>query len=188
MLGYLFIMAGSPVSWVSQHQKTVATLIMNIEYVTGIEVAKEAVWLWGFINDLHIPRVYIEKIPLYINNNSTLKLMQNPENHSRSKHIDVKHYFIHKKVEEGVVDTQYVDTKDNLADILTKLLPQDTHQGLMECLNMGLGRAMMADDGNTLGSFCDLLSKYCYEDSSGTPDLPLKSVLVRDPTEDHACY
>jgi len=114
----------------------VATSTMDAEYIAGAEAAKEAVWIQNFINDLRIPGIHIDSIPLYIDNNSALKLSRNPEFHSRSKHIDVKHHFIREKVEEGAINTQRVDTKDNLADIFTKTLPRPTHEDLVNRLNL----------------------------------------------------
>ncbi|OAQ61354.1 retrovirus-related pol polyprotein [Purpureocillium lilacinum] len=127
--GWVFTLAGGPVSWSSQRQKTVATSTMDAEYIAGAEAAKEAVWIRNFINDLRIPGVHIDTVPLYIDSNSALKLTRNPEFHSRSKHIDVKHHFIREKVDEGIINTQRVDTKDNLADAFTKALPKTTHEG-----------------------------------------------------------
>ena len=94
---------------------------MDAEYIARAEAAKEVVWIRNFINILRILGVYIDTVPLYIDNNSALKLTRNPEFHSRSKHIDVKHHFIREKV-EGVINTRRVDTTDNLADVFTKAL------------------------------------------------------------------
>jgi hypothetical protein len=109
---------------------------MDAEYIAGAEATKEAVWIRNFINDLRIPGIHIDAVPLYIDNNSALKLTRNPEFHSRSKHIDVKHYFIREKVDEGVINTQLVDTKDNLVDVFTKALPRSTHEDLANRLNL----------------------------------------------------
>jgi len=134
--GWVFTLAGGPVSWSSQRQKTVATSTMDAEYIAGSEATKEAVWIRNFINDLRIPGVHIDTVPLYIDNNSALKLTRNPEFHNRSKHIDVKHHFIREKVDEGVINTQRIDTKDNLADVFTKALPRPTHEGLVNRLSL----------------------------------------------------
>ncbi|OQE10054.1 hypothetical protein PENFLA_c097G07305 [Penicillium flavigenum] len=112
---------------------------MDAEYVACAEAAKEAMWIRNFINDLRIPGVQIDTVPLYIDNNSALKLTRNPEFHSRSKHIYVKHHFVREKVEEGLIDTQRVNTKDNLADVFTKALPRSTHEDLVERLNLHSG-------------------------------------------------
>ena len=102
----------------------------------GKEAAKEAVWIRGFINDLRIPGIFVKSVPLYVDYNSALKLTRNPEYHSKSKHIDVKHHFIRQKVEEGAINTERVGTKDNLADVLTKALPRDTHEDLVGRMGM----------------------------------------------------
>jgi hypothetical protein len=68
--GWVFTLAGGPVSWSSQRQKTVATSTMDAEYIACAEAAKEAMWIRNFINDLRIPGIYIETVPLYIDNNS----------------------------------------------------------------------------------------------------------------------
>ena len=133
--GWVFTLAGGPVSWSSQRQKTVATSTMDAEYIAGAEAAKEAVWIRNFINDLRIPGVHIDTVPLYIDNNSALKLTRNPEFHSRSKHIDVKHHFIREKVGDGIINTLRVETSDNLADIFTKGLPKPMHTNFVDRLN-----------------------------------------------------
>jgi hypothetical protein len=118
----------------------VAILTIDIEYITGVEAAKEAVWICNFINNLHIPGVYINTVPLYINNNSALKLTRNPEFYSRSKYINVKHHFIREKVEEGVINTQRINTADNLANIFTKALARPIYKDLVHRLNLLSGR------------------------------------------------
>jgi len=45
---------------------------------------------------------------------------RNPVNKSRSKHIDVKYYFICDAVSEGKINIVYCTTEDVVADILTK--------------------------------------------------------------------
>lgn len=137
--GWVFTLAGGPVSWSSQRQKTVATSTMDAEYIAGAEAAKEAVWIRSFINDLRIPGVHVDAVPLYIDNNSALKLTRNPEFHSRSKHIDVKHHFIREKVEEGVINSRRIDTKDNLADIFTKALSRPLHESVVSQLSLPSG-------------------------------------------------
>jgi hypothetical protein len=135
--GYVFILAGAPISWSSKRQQIIATSTMDAEYIAATEAAKDAVWIRNFINDLAIPEYSVGSIPLYIDNNSALKLTRNPEFHSRSKHIDAKYHFIREKVmDTKEISTLRVGTKDNLADILTKGLARPTHQNLTERLGL----------------------------------------------------
>ena len=134
--GWVFTLAGDPVSWNAQRQRIVATSTLDAEYIAGAEAAKEAVWIRNFINNLRIPGIHVKSVPLYVDCNSALRLTRNPEFLSKSKHIDVKHHFIREKVEEGKINTMRVNTKDNLADILSKPLPRETHNNLITRLGL----------------------------------------------------
>jgi hypothetical protein len=80
----------------------------------------------------------VGSVPLDIDCKSALRLTHNPEFHSKSKHIDVEHHFIREKAEEGESNTMRVNTKDNLADILTKPLRREAHESLI--MRVGLSR------------------------------------------------
>jgi hypothetical protein len=149
--GWVFTLAGGPVSWNAQRQKTVATSTLDAEHIAGAEAAKEAVWIRNFINDLRIPGIQVGSVPLYIDCNSALRLTHNPEFHSKSKHIDVKHHFIREKVEEGKINTMRVNTRDNLADILTKPLPREAHESLI----WRLGLSVRLPRGASVGGSVD---------------------------------
>lgn len=62
---------------------------------------------------------------LFCDNQSSIRLIKNPEFHKRTKHIDVKYHFIREKFSNGFFDLQYVSTDDQVADILTKPLAKD---------------------------------------------------------------
>ncbi|GKB47420.1 retrovirus-related pol polyprotein from transposon TNT 1-94 [Tanacetum coccineum] len=62
------------------------------------------------------------KIPMYYDNKSAIALCWNNVQHSRSKHIDIRFYFIKEQVENGVVELYFVNTEYQLADIFTKAL------------------------------------------------------------------
>ncbi|GJZ81936.1 hypothetical protein Tco_0646930 [Tanacetum coccineum] len=62
------------------------------------------------------------KIPLYYDNKSVIALGCNNVQHSRAKHIDVRHHFIKEHVENGIVELYFVRTEYQLDDIFTKPL------------------------------------------------------------------
>ncbi|GKC26922.1 hypothetical protein Tco_1034216 [Tanacetum coccineum] len=76
------------------------------------------------------------KIPLYYDNRSAIALCCNNVQHSRSKHIDIRHHFIREQVEKGVVELYFVMTDYQLADIFTKALPRVRFEFLLPCLGM----------------------------------------------------
>ncbi|GJU27491.1 hypothetical protein Tco_1166112 [Tanacetum coccineum] len=56
--------------------------------------------------------------------------------HSRSKHIDIRHHFIREQVEKGVVELYFVTTDYQLANIFTKALPKERFEFLLPRLGM----------------------------------------------------
>nr|GEW54873.1 retrovirus-related Pol polyprotein from transposon TNT 1-94 [Tanacetum cinerariifolium] len=64
-------------------------------------------------------------------------LPQKPIQHSHTKHIDVRYYFIKEKVEKVIVELFFVETEYQLADLFTKALPEDMFKYLVRRLGMG---------------------------------------------------
>ncbi|GJZ93950.1 retrovirus-related pol polyprotein from transposon TNT 1-94 [Tanacetum coccineum] len=75
-------------------------------------------------------------IPRYCDNKSAIALCCNNVQHSRSKHIDIRHHFIREQVENRVVELYFVETNYQLADILTKALPREQFEFLLPRLGM----------------------------------------------------
>ncbi len=48
--------------------------------------------------------------------------------HARTKHIEVHYHFLREKVLAGEIDLIYVNTKDQVADIFTKVLGVEKHR------------------------------------------------------------
>nr|GEV07356.1 integrase, catalytic region, zinc finger, CCHC-type, peptidase aspartic, catalytic [Tanacetum cinerariifolium] len=74
------------------------------------------------------------KIPLYCDNKSVIALCCNYVQHSRSKHIDVHYHFIKEQAENGIVELYFVQIEYQLADILTKPLPRERFNFLIDKL------------------------------------------------------
>nr|GEZ04664.1 Gag-Pol polyprotein [Tanacetum cinerariifolium] len=76
------------------------------------------------------------KIPLYCDNRSAIALCCNNVQHSRSKHIDIRHHFIREQVEKGVVELYFVMTDYQLVDIFIKALPRQRFEFILSRLSM----------------------------------------------------
>ncbi|XP_059441957.1 uncharacterized protein LOC132174295 [Corylus avellana] len=59
---------------------------------------------------------------VYCDNTSAINISKNPVQHSHTKHIDIRHHFIHDLVETQVVSLEFMPTEHQLADLFTKLL------------------------------------------------------------------
>jgi hypothetical protein len=63
---------------------------------------------------------------IYIDNRSAITLAKNPVYHERSKHIDTHHHFIQEHVNNNEVELISCKTNDQVADIFTKPLKEET--------------------------------------------------------------
>ncbi|GKD85263.1 retrovirus-related pol polyprotein from transposon TNT 1-94, partial [Tanacetum coccineum] len=86
------------------------------------------------------------KIPLYCDNRSAIALCFNNVQHSRSKHIDIRHHFIQEQVEKGVVELYFMTTDYQLADIFTKALSRERFEFLLPRLDIMADLNIPAND------------------------------------------
>jgi hypothetical protein len=63
-------------------------------------------------------------------------MADNPIEHSRTKHIDIRYHFLRDHQQRGDIEIAYVNTKDQLADIFTKPLDEKTFSELRNELNL----------------------------------------------------
>jgi hypothetical protein len=123
--GCCFSLGSGLVSWFSRKQKSVALSSAEAEYMAASQASCEAIWLRkmlvGLFGQEMAPTV------IHCDNQSCIKLSENPVFHDRSKHIEIRYHFIRDWVQRGAVQLQYISTDDQVADILTKALPRGKH-------------------------------------------------------------
>ena len=78
----------------------------------------------------------LNQIPMYCDNQSAIALCCNSVQHSRSKHIDIRHHFIKEQVERKIIELYFVETKYQLADIFTKALPRERFETILPLLGV----------------------------------------------------
>lgn len=119
--GTLFIVLGCTVTWSSRKQHSVALSSTESEYMALSSAAAEACWLRGVLNDMGM-LCSEEPVVLYEDNQAAIKVSKNAESSKRLKHVDIRYHFIKEKIEDKVIDVQYVATQNQVADGLTKPL------------------------------------------------------------------
>ena len=122
--GHVFIFNGGAIAWGSKLQPTVAASTAEAEYMAAGVAAKEALWIRNLLISLGIE---LKNAPIKIgcDNEGAIKLLKHPIASVRSKHIDVVHYFARERVARKEIKYISCRTADNVADCLTKTLPQD---------------------------------------------------------------
>ena len=102
-------------------QQTIALSTAEAEYVSATHIAKQVLWYHSLFKELSFPIAAISTI--FTDNQAAISISHHPEFHARIKHIDINLHFLHNLISQGILDTVYVNTHDNLADLFTKELP-----------------------------------------------------------------
>ncbi len=110
------------VSWCCRKQNTIALSTTEAEYVATSNCCSQVIWIKNQLEDFSLRYTCIK---ILCDNTSAINLSKNPIQHSRSKHIEIKHHFIRDHVNKKDVELVFVDTENQLADIFTKPLVED---------------------------------------------------------------
>ena len=71
-----------------------------------------------------------ESMILYCDNTSAINILRNPVMHAKTKHIAIKYHYVRELVEDKEVKMEYINIKEQIADIFTKPLPKDSFEYL----------------------------------------------------------
>jgi hypothetical protein len=93
----------------------------EVEYVAGVACCAQLLWMKQTLSDYGCE---FSKIPLLYDNQSVIKLANNPVQHSRTKHIDIRHHSLRDHEAKGDIALRHVSTERQLADIFTKPLDE----------------------------------------------------------------
>nr|GFA26400.1 hypothetical protein [Tanacetum cinerariifolium] len=103
------------------------------EYIALSRCCAQTLWMRSRLTDYGLG---FNKIPMYRDNKSAIALCCNNVQHSRSKHIDIRYYFIKEQVENEVIELYFVNTEYQLTDLFTKALGRDIIEFLINKLGM----------------------------------------------------
>jgi len=127
--GFLFFLAGAPISWQTRQQPSVALSTMESEFMAACAAAQESVWLTQLLREFTC--ILIQPVIIFEDNKSCIDYTKNSTNHQRTKHISVRYHFIRDLVQQRVLQLTPIPSEDNLADIMTKPLDKKVFHRLM---------------------------------------------------------
>lgn len=117
--GGCFYIGNNLVSWYSKKQNSISLSTAEAEYIAAGSCCSQLLWMkqmiaeYGYVQD---------NIIVYCDNTSAINISKNPVQHSRTKHIDIRHHFIRELVENKTIKLEHVATEVQHADIFTKSL------------------------------------------------------------------
>lgn len=132
--GYVFKVFGNTVSWLSQKQPTVSLSSTEAEYLALAKGICEGKWLRCLLKEIGHP--CNQPTTIFEDNQSCIKVAEEPREHKRMKHIDVKYNFIREAIANKEIILKYIPSNDQVADIMTKGLGRILFQKHRDNLNL----------------------------------------------------
>jgi hypothetical protein len=121
------------VSWASKKQNSVALSTTEAKYIAAGHCCAQLLWMRQTLRDYSYK---LTKVSLLCDNESAIRMADNPVEHSHTKHIAIRYHFLRDHQQKGDIEIAYINTKEQLADIFTKPLDEQTFNKLRHELNI----------------------------------------------------
>ncbi|EDN03589.1 predicted protein [Histoplasma mississippiense (nom. inval.)] len=138
--GFIFKLAGAPISWRSSKQPCVSLSSNEAEYVALSEAVREATWLRNMMMELGFVTAK-DPLPIRADNKGSIDLATVAAITARSKHIDTRFHYSRTQLNEGVISIKHVPTEDMVADGLTKPLGTVAFRRFIDLLGLFAGNS-----------------------------------------------
>nr|GFA06691.1 retrovirus-related Pol polyprotein from transposon TNT 1-94 [Tanacetum cinerariifolium] len=114
-------------------QTALAISTTEAEYVSAEKACQQELWIKQALVDYGIS---IDDIPIMCDNKGAIDLSKYPVQHSRTKHIEIRHHLLRDNLHKGDISIEKVSLEDNISDILTKPLKREPFNYLGLVLGM----------------------------------------------------
>ncbi|KAI3712432.1 hypothetical protein L1987_70988 [Smallanthus sonchifolius] len=121
------------VSWQCKKQSTVSQSTAEAEYIVVALCCSQVRWIHHQMLDYGIT---FHETPILCDNTAVPHITKNPVQHSKTKHIEIKHHFIRDCVEKKHIRIVEVKTNKQTTDIFTKAFDSTRFAQLVEMLGM----------------------------------------------------
>ncbi|GKA48787.1 putative reverse transcriptase, RNA-dependent DNA polymerase [Tanacetum coccineum] len=119
------------IPWQCKKQTVVATSTTKAEYVVAASCCGQVLWIQNQLLDYGYN--FMNTV-IFIDNTSIICIIENPVQHSKTKHIEIRHHFIRDCNAKKLIQMAKIDTQHNVADLLTKGFDAGSFQYLVSSI------------------------------------------------------
>ena len=119
----------APVIFKSRTQHNVSLSTAEAEYVALSLCVQEVLWLKSLLGEMGVASS--SQCRVFEDNQGAIAIAKNEGYQSRAKHIDIRYHFIREHVKAKTIDLKYIESKNQLADFLTKPIATKQFQRLL---------------------------------------------------------
>ncbi|KAI0994431.1 hypothetical protein K3495_g13751, partial [Podosphaera aphanis] len=124
--GSVITIAGGAVKWTAEKQRLITVSTSESEYVAANLTGRNCLFLRDVMHEVGFP--HNDPIPIFMDSDGAIALTKNPENMRATLHIDKIYHWIRQHVEEGTFSPESIPSRENPADMFTKVLDKSTFQ------------------------------------------------------------
>ena len=117
----------------SKKQNSISLSTTEVEYIVAGSYCTQLLWMQNLLHDYGICQ---EHLTIYCDNTSAINISKNLVQHSRTKHIEIRHHFVRELVEDGILTLEFIRIDDQKADLFTKPLDNKRFEFLRQ--NIGV--------------------------------------------------
>ena len=121
----MFTLGGVAISWKSSKQIVITRSTIEYEFIALDKCGEEAKWLRHFLEDIPRWPNSVPPICIHCDSQSASGRAQNSIYNGKSRHIRCRHNTIRQLLSTRVISLDFVKSKDNIADPLTKGLNRE---------------------------------------------------------------
>jgi hypothetical protein len=132
--GYAITYASCPIFWASKMQTEVTLSTTEAEYVSLSQSLRDVIPLMRIVDEIRqrfdagIAAKPMVRCTVFEDNSGAMEMANVPKMRPRTKHINNKYHHFREHVRNKTISILAVDTKDQVADYLTKPLPKEIFQ------------------------------------------------------------
>lgn len=132
--GYFIMFSNCPIMWCCNKQKCIALSSTEAEIIALCKGLQDLLWIKDVVSEISS----VKNVCIFEDNQSCIKSIVNENSSGRLKHIDIKLKFARNIVKENDINIAYVESRVQIADMLTKALPKTKLNELLSlcCLKL----------------------------------------------------
>ncbi|KAK4407721.1 Retrovirus-related Pol polyprotein from transposon TNT 1-94 [Sesamum angolense] len=137
LIGFCVFLGDVFICWKTKKQCMVPLSSAKAEYRSMVTIVCELKWISYLLHDFGVST--IDPIPFHCDNQVALHIMANTIFHERTKHLDIDYHIVRNFYNDGFIAPSFVCSKDQFADLFTKMLPGAVFSALVRKLGLFVG-------------------------------------------------
>ena len=132
--GYVIMWMGGPVIWGSRKHRLMSTSSAASEYMALGETSREVRWFRGLLEDMGFADVVSQPTEVLGDNRAAIILSREDLVTPGNRHVLDDYHLSKELIERFEINTDYINTKNNISDLLTKSVSKTEMDALSNLL------------------------------------------------------